>query len=192
MNETNTRNNLTMSSIDAKGLEFLNSRLQKNPNAKFVILTARINATKEAYIGTGANGKQYINIPVVADYMDKAAKYAGLSSKEDGQGLFFNVSAGGKLGERLINLVNSGKLRAGATVVVSGTTDMRTSADGKYENAMVYAASFDVSFWGKKENKALAVKNAAGTAASAPAAPAQTAYPAADFSLIDDDEDLPF
>ena len=88
-NTNNTRFNMPMSSIDSKGLQYLSDRLSKNPNSRFVCAIARLNPKGTAYIGMNKSGKEFVTIPVVADYADKAAHYAGLSDKEDGAGLFY-------------------------------------------------------------------------------------------------------
>lgn len=197
----NNRNNLPMSSVNLKSVEFMAQRMAKNQDSMFAVFKARINGKAQAYIGKSQNGKDYINIPVVADYFDGAAKYAGLTAREDGAGLFFTVSLNNRLAERTIALVQQGKLRSGATVIVSGLTSMRPSEDGRYENGVVYAATFDIDFWGKRENPSLTIRGAAPAPASAPkptAAPKNaptsvaSGYSNEDFAAIDDDEDLPF
>ena len=75
-NTNNTRFNMPMSSIDSKGLQYLSDRLNKNPNSRFVCAIARLNPKGTAYIGMNKSGKEFVTIPVVADYADKAAHYA--------------------------------------------------------------------------------------------------------------------
>lgn len=67
-NTNNTRFNMPMSSIDSKGLQYLSDRLSKNPNSRFVCAIARLNPKGTAYIGMNKSGKEFVTIPVVADY----------------------------------------------------------------------------------------------------------------------------
>lgn len=206
-NNNNNRFNMPMSSVDAKGFQYLSDRLGKNPNSRFVCAIARLNPKGTAFIGTNKSGKEFVTIPVVADYADKAAHYAGLSDKEDGAGLFYTLMISGSAATRYANMLRKGMLRSGTELLLTGLSEIRetTGRDGKtYRNPTVYVSTLDISRWGKKENASIALRDnvGGGTAPAAPAAPsyaapaAQPAYQAPsmsdDMELLDDNDDLPF
>ena len=206
-NNNNNRFNMPMSSVDAKGFQYLSDRLSKNPNSRFVCAIARLNPKGTAFIGTNKSGKKFVTIPVVADYADKAAHYAGLSDKEDGAGLFYTLMISGSAATRYANMLRKGMLRSGTELLLTGLSEIRetTGRDGKtYRNPTVYVSTLDISRWGKKENASIALRDnvGGGAAPAAPAAPsyaapaAQPAYQAPsmsdDMELLDDNDDLPF
>ena len=220
-NTNNTRFNMPMSSIDSKGLQYLSDRLSKNPNSRFVCAIARLNPKGTAYIGMNKSGKEFVTIPVVADYADKAAHYAGLSDKEDGAGLFYTLMISGSAATRYANMLRKGMLRSGTELILTGLSEIRetTGRDGKtYRNPTVYVSTLDISRWAKKENTPIALRdNVGGGAAPAatkpaavkaktekktepreekPAAAPQPAFQAPsmndDMELLEDSDDLPF
>ena len=173
-NTNNTRFNMPMSSIDSKGLQYLSDRLSKNPNSRFVCAIARLNPKGTAYIGMNKSGKEFVTIPVVADYADKAAHYAGLSDKEDGAGLFYTLMISGSAATRYANMLRKGMLRSGTELILTGLSEIRetTGRDGKtYRNPTVYVSTLDISRWAKKENTPIALRDNVGGGA-APAASA--------------------
>lgn len=206
-NTNNTRFNMPMSSIDSKGLQYLSDRLSKNPNSRFVCAIARLNPKGTAYIGMNKSGKEFVTIPVVADYADKAAHYAGLSDKEDGTGLFYTLMISGSAATRYANMLRKGMLRSGTELILTGLSEIRetTGRDGKtYRNPTVYVSTLDISRWAKKENTPIALRDNVGGGA-VPAASATPSHAAAapqpafqapsmndDMELLEDSDDLPF
>lgn len=201
MADNQSRFNLSMSSINDKGLEYLTDALKKNANSRFVVGVARVNPKGTIYIGTNQSGKLFVSIPAVGDYADKAAKYAGLSDEDDGTGLFYSLMLGGKLAERVAKLVRNGSIRAGSEFVYSGTSMIRVNntSGRQFKNAQVSCATFDVSRWGKKDAASIAVRDNVGAtstpkaAAAAPAVqPGYAAPTSLDLMSVDDEGDLPF
>lgn len=201
MADNQNRYNLPMSSVNEKGLEYLTETLKKNTNSKFVVGIARVNPKGTIYIGTSQSGKLFVSVPVVGDYADKTAKYAGLSEDEDGAGLFYTLMLGGKLAERVAKLVRNGSIRAGSEFLYTGTTSIRVNnASGRqFKNSQVSCSTFDVSRWGKKDAAAIAVRDNVGNAAPVPKAaqapaaqPSYAAPTSLDLMSVDDEGDLPF